>query len=199
MGSIMAEKKLPGADYAKKQRERAKKSMKSNVGRMPPGDDMTPKPRPRPKSARPKSRPKKMKEGGAVPDLADFLRMTPPGSVALGAKDLYDYLMGSKDKKKSGSKSSGSNYMKYQTPYPEPRPKDLIPTPRSRPKGMKSGGSAKMPMKTDPKTGEKKPTFAMDGKGKMMSGGKVSKPKGSKMQARGGGAAVKGKGYSRSG
>ena len=38
-------------------------------------------------------------------------------------------------------------------------------------KGMKAGG--KMPMSKDPKTGQMVPTFAMDGKGKMMGGGKV--------------------------
>ena len=44
-------------------------------------------------------------------------------------------------------------------------------------KGMKAGG--KMPMAKDPKTGQMVPTFAMDGKGKMMGGGKVKmSPKG---------------------
>ena len=37
-------------------------------------------------------------------------------------------------------------------------------------KGYKAGG---MPMATDPKTGKKVPAFAVDGKGKMMGGGKV--------------------------
>jgi hypothetical protein len=44
-------------------------------------------------------------------------------------------------------------------------------------KGYKAGG--KMPMAKDPKTGQMVPTFAMDGKGKMMGGGKVMmSPKG---------------------
>ena len=37
-------------------------------------------------------------------------------------------------------------------------------------KGYKAGG---MPMAKDPKTGKMMPSFAMDGKGKMMGGGKV--------------------------
>ena len=43
------------------------------------------------------------------------------------------------------------------------------------PGGMAPGGptSSKMPMAKDPKTGEMKPTFAMDGEGKMRSGGKT--------------------------
>ena len=43
------------------------------------------------------------------------------------------------------------------------------------PGGMAPGGptSSKMPMGKDPRTGEMKPTFAMDGKGKMMGGGKT--------------------------
>jgi len=54
-------------------------------------------------------------------------------------------------------------------------------------KGMKAGG--KMPMSKDPKTGQMVPTFAMDGKGKMMGGGKVRMtPKG--MSAGGAVAAV---------
>ena len=40
-------------------------------------------------------------------------------------------------------------------------------------KGYSTGGKAKMPMSKDPKTGQMVPTFAMDGKGKMMGGGKV--------------------------
>jgi hypothetical protein len=37
-----------------------------------------------------------------------------------------------------------------------------------------SGGkSTKMPMSKDPRTGEMKPDFAMDGKGKMQAGGKT--------------------------
>ena len=42
-----------------------------------------------------------------------------------------------------------------------------------KPKGYSTGGKAKMPMSKDPKTGQMVPTFAMDGKGKMMGGGKV--------------------------
>lgn len=46
--------------------------------------------------------------------------------------------------------------------------------------GMMYGGKTKMamggkPMAKDPKTGEMKPTYAMDGKGKMMYGGKAKK------------------------
>ena len=41
------------------------------------------------------------------------------------------------------------------------------------PGGMQAGGSTKMPMSRDPKTGEMKPDFAMDGKGKMQAGGKT--------------------------
>lgn len=37
---------------------------------------------------------------------------------------------------------------------------------------MAEGGK---PMKKDPKTGDMKPTYAMDGKGKMMYGGKAKK------------------------
>ena len=40
------------------------------------------------------------------------------------------------------------------------------------PKKMAMGGK---PMAKDPKTGEMKPTYAMDGKGKMMYGGKAKK------------------------
>ena len=43
-----------------------------------------------------------------------------------------------------------------------------------KPKGMTAGG--KMPMVTDPKTGEKKPFFMVDGQGKKM-GGQVEPPK----------------------
>jgi hypothetical protein len=41
------------------------------------------------------------------------------------------------------------------------------------PGGMQAGGSTKMPMSRDPKTGEMKPDFAMDGIGKMQAGGKT--------------------------
>ena len=43
------------------------------------------------------------------------------------------------------------------------------------PGGMAPGGptSSKMPMAKDPKTGEMKPPFAMDGEGKMRAGGKT--------------------------
>ena len=48
-----------------------------------------------------------------------------------------------------------------------------------KPKGYANGGKAKMPMAKDPKTGQMVPAFAMDGKGKMMGGGKVKmSPKG---------------------
>ena len=58
-----------------------------------------------------------------------------------------------------------------------------------KPKGYSTGGKAKMPMSKDPKTGQMVPTFAMDGKGKMMGGGKVRMtPKG--MSAGGAVAAV---------
>ena len=40
-------------------------------------------------------------------------------------------------------------------------------------KMMSSGKGTKMPMGRDPRTGEMKPTFAMDGQGKMMGGGKT--------------------------
>ena len=40
-------------------------------------------------------------------------------------------------------------------------------------KMMASGKSTKMPMSRDPRTGEMKPDFAMDGKGKMQAGGKT--------------------------
>ena len=60
------------------------------------------------------------------------------------------------------------------------------------PGGMQAGGPTKMPMAKDPKTGEMKPTFAMDGKGKMSGGGMTSDgPKISqKMMANGGAARV---------
>ena len=54
-------------------------------------------------------------------------------------------------------------------------------------KGMSAGG--KMPMAKDPKTGKMVPEFAVDGKGKMMGGGKV-KSKGYKA-----GGKMKAKGY----
>mgnify|MGYP003147067478 CR=1 FL=1 len=51
-----------------------------------------------------------------------------------------------------------------------------------RKKGMAGGGMMKkgyraggMPMTTDPKTGKKVPTFAVDGKGKMKAGGMTKK------------------------
>ena len=40
-------------------------------------------------------------------------------------------------------------------------------------KMMASGKSTKMPMSKDPKTGQMVPSFAVDGKGKMMGGGKT--------------------------
>jgi len=43
-----------------------------------------------------------------------------------------------------------------------------------KPKKMASGGK---PMAKNPKTGEMMPTYAMDGKGKMMYGGKAHKGK----------------------
>ena len=41
------------------------------------------------------------------------------------------------------------------------------------PKMMASGKETKMPMSKDPRTGEMRPTFTMDGQGKMMGGGKT--------------------------
>ena len=59
--------------------------------------------------------------------------------------------------------------------------------PTMKKKGMARGG-AKMPMKTDPKTGKMVPAFAMDGKGKMNKGGMARKKKGYAM----GGTVMKG-------
>jgi len=67
------------------------------------------------------------------------------------------------------------------------KPKGMLKGGIMKAKGMKAG--CKMPMSKDPKTGQTVPTFAMDGKGKMMGGGKVRMtPKG--MSAGGAVAAV---------
>ena len=62
------------------------------------------------------------------------------------------------------------------------------------PGGMAPGGptSSKMPMAKDPKTGEMKPAFTMDGKGKMSGGGMTSDGTkiSQKMMANGGAARV---------
>lgn len=50
--------------------------------------------------------------------------------------------------------------------------KDMNPQLTMAAQGMAKGGK---PMSKDPKTGKMMPTYAMDGKGKMMYGGKAKK------------------------
>jgi hypothetical protein len=57
----------------------------------------------------------------------------------------------------------------YSNPPRKPMMYGGMATPKKK---MAMGGK---PMAKDPKTGEMKPTYAMDGKGKMMYGGKVKK------------------------
>ena len=90
-------------------------------------------------------------------------------------------------------KSSGGKVMKKKTKGYQAggkmKAKGMAGGGKMKAKGMSAGG--KMPMSKDPKTGQMVPSFAVDGKGKMMGGGGTGGMKVSpKMMANGGVAKV---------